>query len=209
MVLNLTNRTTERYLNTLKQLNTELTSAFDSELDKLKSEEKQLQEALRLKTRLDLIHSLDKELQMNGDLSTTVDEPTTMTTMETSAGLPLAARTSNLMANDVYNQSFRSTASLDDMIRLSEESLAKSYRLIGKLNESASHKHAAADDDDCLICEKPSQRNDLATTKTIAINRSPVDTTEFLRNTVYSNLQTKRSSSKSFTNPVPVRPKVV
>lgn len=53
--------------------------------------------------------------------------------------------------------------------------------------------------DECPICD-----HSVETT-----NRSPVDTTEFLKKTVYSNLVKSKSSLGFLNNPEPVRPNVV
>lgn len=62
------NRITESYVRSLSKVNRELQDAFDLEISRLKERERQLQEALRIKTRLDLLNTMDKELKMK-DLS--------------------------------------------------------------------------------------------------------------------------------------------
>ena len=62
------------YVNQLNQslndINNELTSSISLELDRLKDEEKYLQNALQLKTRQNLIHTLEKDLEMDNLKST-------------------------------------------------------------------------------------------------------------------------------------------
>jgi hypothetical protein len=195
MVLNLTNRSTNGYLTTLSQVNDDLTNALDYELEKLKREEKQLQDALRLKTRLDLLQTIDKELKMNNDLSENADFDSLG--LDSSSAYLLGSMQAKNALSTNYNlsDSFKTTASLDDKIRLSEESLTKSYLLLDKLNKSLKSSF----DDQCLICEHPLNKT----------TNSPVDTNEFLKKTVYSNLNNNRSYSGIFNNTEPVRPNVV
>ena len=193
MVLNLTNRSTNGYLTTLSQVNDDLTNALDYELEKLKREEKQLQDALRLKTRLDLLQTIEKELKMNNDLSENADFDSSG--LDSSYLLGSMQAKNALSTNYNLSDSFKTTASLDDKIRLSEESLTKSYLLLDKLNKSLKSSF----DDQCLICEHPLNKT----------TNSPVDTNEFLKKTVYSNLNNNRSYSGIFNNTEPVRPNVV
>lgn len=183
----------------LAKVNDDLTSAFDLELARLKAEERELQEAWRLKTRLDLLNTLDKELQM-GDLSEQDGLATRadILSLSTSGGINLDGTS-------------KSQRPLDEMIQLSDESLLKSAALLEQLekrkalNESLSKSHIKSERKECEICEYPE-------TMTATNSRSNVDTSEFLRKTVYSNLEAntrRRSSLGYYTNTELVRPNVV
>lgn len=184
-------RITDAYLRQLTQVNANLTNAFDSELEKLKSQERELKEAMRLKTRLNLLNQLERELQLE-DLSELNGLGTRV----------------NLLNSLTASGEMNAGQNLDEMIELSDESLRKSYGVLDKLesNRKRTSKHLHDDGDgdgetECRICEYPVDDS----------NRSRVDTTQFLRNTVYGNLgnSTRRAKSLYFNTPEPVRPNVV
>ena len=101
--------TSSMYLtDSLRRVNDELQSSIDSEMKRLKDEEKQLKEILLLKTRRDLISTMSKELEMDG-----------------------------LAKNDAMTTSSLNTYSnnFNESLKLSDDALIKSHLLYDKLNE--------------------------------------------------------------------------
>ena len=101
--------TSSMYLtDSLRRVNDELQSSIDSEMKRLKDEEKQLKEILLLKTRRDLISTMSKELEMDG-----------------------------LAKNDAMTTSSFNTYSnnFNESLKLSDDALIKSHLLYDKLNE--------------------------------------------------------------------------
>jgi hypothetical protein len=100
--------TSSLYLtDSLRKVNDELQSSIDTELKRLKNEEKQLKEFLLLKTRRDLISTMSKELEM--------DE--------------LAKN------NDALKNTFFNSNNLKESMTFSDNALTKSHLLYDKLNE--------------------------------------------------------------------------
>lgn len=207
--------TTDTYLRQLTRVNNDLKNAFDFELEKLKDQERELQEALRLKTRIELLSTLEKELQMkdlseldNDDLDRVNTRSNFLSSqIDATRILPVNDIRSTMKSGDqlsATNMSRLSTRSLDDLIQLSDESLIKSYAVMDKLNRSGADRttrHLLHDTTaECEICEYPMSSIE---------NRSPIDTQEFLKKTVYSNLGNTRNSIGFYNNPEPVRPNVV
>lgn len=195
MVLNLT-RSNDYTNSALVQVNNELRATIDFEMQKLKEQEKQLQDALRLKTRMDLITTMERELQMEDlndvDLGLLQSNSNLRRTMQTDN---LFQRTS-LSNTNLSNSNNMNTSNLDEMIRLSDDSLTKSYLLMNKLNRSSSQNYNNPTNDECSICEYPT-------------NNSPLNTSEFLKNTVYSTTNTTKNPLSYYNVADPVRPNVV
>ena len=124
-----TSRSRVDYLTQSLQLVTnELQSTIELELHKLKAEEEALKSALKLKTRQELITTMERELEM---------EPLYANDFSTQTNL---RGSTNSLYKTNLNQSLRNTNNLSESIHFSNENLKLGNLLLNKLN------------DECLIC---------------------------------------------------------
>jgi hypothetical protein len=191
MVLNLT-RSNE--LAELMRVNNELRTQFDNELQRLKEEERALQDALKLKTRYELINTMEKELEV-GNLSVAgggLDDVGNLRASLASSSLPYHQSSTGYLKSSTLNQSVGASGNLDDVIQLSNESLLKSSLVMDKLTNDMTHKHSA-NQFECSICSTPGNH---LTTLSQHGNKSSVDTNEFLKQTAFQTINNRRPPSR-------------
>jgi hypothetical protein len=149
---NLTHLTTK-----LNQVNNDLYYTIESELEKLKEQEKQLQTALKLKTRNELLRSMEKELVMDngGVFLQDLTNNNTALMLTNSMNLNQSAENEeqalssstrsypSLLNNTIQNNNFVSSAishyqtlnlnNLSKSIDVSDDGLRKSNQILDKL----------------------------------------------------------------------------
>lgn len=160
----------------LKLVTDELQSTIDLELQKLKAEEQALKSALKLKTRQDLITTMERELEMEPLYA---DDFLTQTNLNGS---------SNSLYRKKLNQSLYNTNNLSESINFSNENLNLSNLLLNKLN------------DECYICStdlKSTLQHDRQTHAMDFLSQSAT-------NSVFKN-QNGVEDSTEFVNPNVVR----
>ena len=129
-----TSRSKVDYLTqSLKLVTDELQSTIDFELNKLKAEEQALKGALKLKTRQDLITTMERELEM---------EPLYANDYLNHTHLKGSSHSFSLKNQDLYN-----SKNLSESINISNENLNLSNLLLNKLN------------DECNICSTDLNRS--------------------------------------------------
>lgn len=121
---------------TLQQVNQEFSSTIDEQLKRLKEEERELQNLLKLKARRELINSMEKELGLDF--------------LNNSANLSSSQLNSVILSkslnNSVNNDLLRSSNSFKDSLEntANEENLRKSEILLRKLNNEHSNLTSSA-----------------------------------------------------------------
>lgn len=193
----LTSRTSQ--LSELTRVNDDLKTQFDLELMRLKEREKQLQDALKLKTRLDLLNSMEKELAIDN-----LDD----------GGLSRSRTRSNLNNSVLFNNTsgtgkltnsigLSTLSTADDLVQLSDESLIKSGQVMSKLTNDLSRTQV---DFDCAICGSGHDHDHGHEKRSSPV---PIDTSEFLRSSVYKTVTTPKTYAVNYTTTGPIRPNVV
>jgi hypothetical protein len=146
---NLANLTTQ-----LEMVNNQFHSTIETELDKLKLEESQLQAALKLKTRQSLVSTMERELEMNNFFSDLTGNSTALeltsrdennsylngtgfnksaTLAESSQFLNSLNRNNNFVSSAIADYQTMNLNNLNKSIDLSEDGLRKSNALLDKL----------------------------------------------------------------------------
>ena len=128
----------------LQLVSSELQSTIDFELQKLKDQEIALKNALKLKTRQELVTSMERELAF-GNLS----ENSTSNFLTNSASFGATNTYQPLNQSNLY-QTLNNSSNLNESIKLSNDHLNKSLLVLNKLT------------DECHICN-----TDLTTTQTL------------------------------------------
>lgn len=116
----------------LDRINDELQWTVENELDRLREEERLLQSALKLKTRHELINSMEKELEMDAFIRDVTNNQTAL----------MLTATSDL--NETRSRNYVSSAlagyeTLNRSIDLSDDSLKKSNQILDKLIQEYSN----------------------------------------------------------------------
>lgn len=127
----------EQLNQTLQEVTNELQATIEFEMLKLKEQERELQNALKQKTRRNLITTMERELEM-GNLNES-------NLLFTSTFKP------SLTTSQTFNQTSKSN--LNESIKLSDDSLKKSILVYNKLL------------DDCSICSANENPDVLQTSK--------------------------------------------
>ena len=167
----------------MQMVSNELQATIDVELQKLKDEEKTLKNALRLKTRQELITTMERELAM-GDLN---ENTATNHFLRTSASYDSHALNSlNQSASQLY-QTQSNASKLNESIRLSDDHLRTSRLALNKLT------------DECSICS--TDLNQLTLN-----NTAQVDARSFLQQSAHDpTFKNQFADTQEFVNPNVVR----
>lgn len=122
MLLKTKNHELESLRQELQSINSKLQLSLDIEMLKLKEQERELQEALKFKTRTDLIKAMENELALES----------------------LEESTQNLESLPYYNMSFNSNFTNSNQLLKSlkiEEDLNKSYQILDNLMKEYNNRY--------------------------------------------------------------------
>ena len=105
----------------LQHVNDELQNTFDSEFRRLKEEERRIQDILKLKTRAELLHTMQKELEM--------DNLSTLDTSRNNNSALLSSSNVNLF----QSHASATNTQLNESVKWSDECLNQSQLVLDKL----------------------------------------------------------------------------